>query len=329
MSKLLTLSQFQTSMNTFADKCDARFMKKGDGALFTIKQQATAESGYFATYQLFKVVDGSTGDVATGAKINIPKDYLVTAVTQTPLTVTAADKEEGGIFYENDNFAVGDKYIRFTVNVKDASSVADTYMYINLKDFVDEYTAGNGLNIVNNAFSVKIDSTNANGLAVTSDGLKLNTVVASASGVGGSNGSMTAAQAEKLAGLDNYTAGNGVDITNRVISAKIDSSNARGLSASSDGLALALATADTWGGVLATGKYVAGTTYYTTAACTTKVDTSSFVAGETDVSSYYVFAKTADGTAGALSSSDKHKLDTLVEATDQEVAAVIAAIWAS
>lgn len=224
MAKLLTLDQFQTSMNSFADKCDARFMKKGEGAVYTIKKQDTAESGFFATYQLFSVVEDGD-DVATGAKINIPKDYLVTDVTQTPLTVTAADKAAGGIFENNDDFAEGDKYIRFTVNVKDADKVENTYMYINLKSLVDEYHGGNGIELDSdtNTFSVKIDTANANGLAVTANGL-----------------------------------------------------------------ALALATPDT---------YSKGT-------------------------------KTADGTAGALSSADKYKLDSLVEATDAEVAAVIAAIWA-
>ncbi|MBR4533670.1 MAG: hypothetical protein IKO85_03895 [Bacteroidaceae bacterium] len=40
--------------------------------------------------------------------------------------------------------------------------------------------------------------------------------------------------------------------------------------------------------VQATGTYVAGTKYYTTAACDVEVDTSSFVTGSTDVSSYYL-----------------------------------------
>ena len=128
-----------------------------------------------------------------------------------------------------------------------------------------------------------------NGLSIdANNGISLATVVASASGAGGSNGAMTAAQAEKLAGLENTTAGNGIDITSHVASVQVDSNNARGLSTSANGLALALATPDTYSG-----------------------DT-----------------KTADGAAGALSSADKYKLDSLVEATDQEVAAVIAAIWA-
>ena len=40
--------------------------------------------------------------------------------------------------------------------------------------------------------------------------------------------------------------------------------------------------------VQATGTYVAGTKYYTTAACNVEVDTSAFTVGTTDVSSYYL-----------------------------------------
>ncbi len=280
MSKLLTLDQFSTSMNSFAAKCDARFMKIGEGANYTVKKQASAESGYFATYQLFSVGTGTGGaDEAVGEKINIPKDYLVKSATIE--TVTVADEPYEGA-------QVGDKYIDFVVNTYDASAT-DTHIYLPVNELVDVYTAGNGINInSSNVVSAVVDSNNANGLSVGANGLALATVSASSSGVGGSNGAMTAAQAEKLAGLENTTAGNGIDITSHVASIKIDSSNARGLSTSSNGLALALATPDTYSG---------GT-------------------------------KTADGTAGAFSSADKYKLDSMVEATDQEVATVIAAIWA-
>lgn len=281
MAKLLTLSQFSTSMNSFAAKCDARFMKKGEGGNYTIKQQASAESGYFSTYQLFNVVgEGAEAtETAVGAKINIPKDFLVKSASVE--VVSQADTPYDGA-------KVGDKYIDFVVNTIDASETA-THIYLPVNDLVDVYTGGNGIAVsANNEITLTVDSTNANGLAVTANGLKLDPVVASASGVGGSNGAMTAAQAEKLAGLENATAGNGIDITNHEVSVQVDSTNARGLSTSANGLSLALVTPDTYSG-----------------------DT-----------------KTADGTAGAMSSADKYKLDSLVEATDQEVAAVIAAIWA-
>ena len=190
------------------------------------------------------------------------------------------------------------------------------------------YTGGDGIDIdANNEVSVDIDSTDGNGLGFTAGGkLKLDPVAASTSGAGGSNGAMTAQQAEKLSGLENTTAGDGIEINNHAATVKIDSSNARGLYKTSAGLGLAEATADTWCGAAATGTYVAGTKYYTTAACTTEVDTSDFVVGETDVSSYFVYQKTADGTAGAFTSAEKTKLANMSIATDAAVNTMIAGL---
>ena len=207
-----------------------------------------------------------------------------------------------------------------------AMSSADKYKLDNAD--VTAYEAGNGIAVSNHTISAVVDSSNANGLSVGVDGLAMATVTASTNGSGGTNGAMLATDKEKLDNADvtAYTGGNGINVNNHVVTAVIDSSNARGLSVGNDGIALALATADTWGGVAATGTYVAGTTYYTTAACTTVVDTTDFVVGETDVSSYYVKAKTADGTAGALSSADKYKLDDLGVATTSDVSSVIAGL---
>lgn len=107
------------------------------GKSYTIAEQTTAEEGYIKTYQLQEVVGG----VATqaGVKINIPKDFLVKNAEVK--TVTAADKAEGGIFYNNDDFQVGDKYIDFTVNAKASQTAGEeTHIYLNVKDLVDVYT---------------------------------------------------------------------------------------------------------------------------------------------------------------------------------------------
>ncbi len=142
------------------------YFHQAAAAEYSITKQAEAETGYFATYQLTK------DNVAVGAKINIPKDFLVKGVALD--TVTAADKAEGGKFENDDNFSVGDKYIDFTVNVKAGATETAEHIYLNVKDLVDVYTPGNGIDISNsNAVSIKIDSSNANGLGVTSAGLKL------------------------------------------------------------------------------------------------------------------------------------------------------------
>lgn len=153
---------------------------------YSIVKDATATSGYAATYHL--TADG----VNTGTAIDIPKDFLVKSASVE--TVTVADQPYTGA-------QVGDKYIDFVINAKDASAT-DEHLYLPVNDLVDVYTAGNGINVSNsNVISAVVNSSNANGLSVGANGLAMATVVASTSGTGGSNGAMTAAQAEKLAGV--------------------------------------------------------------------------------------------------------------------------------
>lgn len=87
--------------------------------------------------------------------------------------------------------------------------------YATVKAYVEAYVAsqisaaaldqGDGIEITNGTVSAKVHA--ANGLSVDSnDGIKMAAVVASVNGNGGSNGAMTAAQAEKLASIEVATA---------------------------------------------------------------------------------------------------------------------------
>lgn len=105
-----------------------------DGKSYAIVQGATTE-GYLKTYYLQQTI-GETSTQA-GVKIDIPKDYLVKSATTG--TVTAADKQEGGKFYQNDNFNVGDFYLDFVINTKEGSGT-DEHIYINVNTLVDSYT---------------------------------------------------------------------------------------------------------------------------------------------------------------------------------------------
>ena len=135
-----------------------------DGVEYSIVKESTPDTGYFATYQLYgHVGSGSASPISGSAKINIPKDYLVKSGEVK--TVTAADKEEGGIFYNNPDFLVGDKYIDFVVNVKEGSAT-DEHMYINVKDLVDVYTGGDGIS-VNGSNVISVDLASAGGLELT------------------------------------------------------------------------------------------------------------------------------------------------------------------
>ena len=136
------------------------------------------------------------------------------------------------------------------------------------------------------------------------------------------NGLMSSTDKSKLDGLDNYTEGEGIDFDDREINVKINASNAHGLSVDTNGIGLANVVADTHGFTQATGTYVAGTKYYSDSNGTTEVDTSEFEVGVTDVSSYYV-ASVTNGTSGAMTASDKYKLDQMAVASDSEIASLI------
>lgn len=144
---------------------------------YTLAKQTAAEDGYFATYYLTK--DGAQ----VGEKINIPKDYLVKEAEL--LEVAATDTPYSGA-------VIGDKYIDFTINTQ-ASDEDEQHIYLPVKDLVDVYTGGNGINIdASNIVSVQIDAANSNGLALSSAGLKLNLATTSTAGA------MSAADKTKL-----------------------------------------------------------------------------------------------------------------------------------
>ena len=181
---------------------------------YTIKRQATAETGYSSTYQLFSV-DSSSTETAVGEKINIPKDMVVESGTVE--TVTTADQPYEGA-------EVGDKYIDLVIANK-----ASSHIYIPVTDLVDEYTAGNGLSLSNGEFSVNL-GTNTNGLSVGANGLELAAATTSAAGA------MSASDKTKLDGADvtAYTGTGAVDVTNHVISVGAASGSAAGTMSAAD-----------------------------------------------------------------------------------------------
>jgi hypothetical protein len=153
--------------------------------LIAVEKKTTANTGYAASYTI------KANGTALSPDIDIPKDFLVKSATLE--TVATADTPYQGA-------QVGDKYIDFVINAKDASETAE-HIYLPVNDLVDVYTAGNGLALSNGQFSVVVDSTNANGLSVGANGVALANVTASTSGAGGTNGAMLATDKEKLDGV--------------------------------------------------------------------------------------------------------------------------------
>lgn len=184
--KLGHLKELATKIKTdYATKAELQAIEIPE---YSVVKQGTAESGFLSTYYLTK--DGAQ----VGEKINIPKDFLVNSADIK--TVETADQPYDGA-------EVGDLYIDFVVNSKNADDTA-THIYLPVNELVDAYTGGNGIEVsASNVISAKIDTANANGLGVTAAGFKLNVATTSAAGA------MSAADKTKLDGIaegaNNYT----------------------------------------------------------------------------------------------------------------------------
>lgn len=129
---------------------------------YSISETETQE-GFLKSYVLLK--DG----VQAGTTINIPKDLVVESGSVETVI-------EPNIPYEG--AVVGDKYINLVLNDSSSSSI-----YIPVKELVDIYTAGQGININdNNEISVRINSQQSNGLSANENGLSLALVTNSTAG---------------------------------------------------------------------------------------------------------------------------------------------------
>ena len=123
---------------------------------YAIERQETADDGYAVSYKLKKTVDGASSYV--GDVINVPKDLVLKSATLK--TVVEVDVPYAGA-------AVGDPYIHMVFN-----DVAASDIYVPVKGLVDTYTAGSGIEIVDNVVSVKI-AADAHGLVAVEGGLAL------------------------------------------------------------------------------------------------------------------------------------------------------------
>lgn len=155
-------------------------------------EKATANTGYLKTYILSTAA--TLASVAAGntiGEIDIPKDYLV----KKAALVVVVEGEAGGAF-ENKLVVVAkdgvelasqDQYeapstitaagtwIDLIINTKDTENGTDTDSHISfdVTKLIDVYTNGNGLNLSNGAFSIKLNAT-ASGLVVDANGLAIN-----------------------------------------------------------------------------------------------------------------------------------------------------------
>lgn len=133
---------------------------------FAIEEQETATDGSAKTYKLKR----TEGDNITyvGDAIEIPKDAVLTGGTYE--IVETADTPYAGA-------EVGDPYVDLIV-----ANAEESHIYIPMKGLVDTVKAGDGIKVENNTVSIKLDETNANGLAVGADGLSLAVATATTAG---------------------------------------------------------------------------------------------------------------------------------------------------
>ena len=124
---------------------------------YAIEKQATADEGYAVSYKLKKTVGEEVFYV--GDVINIPKDMVLQSATIE--TATEVDKPYTGA-------VVGDPYIHMVFNDAAASDI-----YVPVKGLVDTYTAGDGIEIVDNVINVKI-AAESHGLVAVEGGLSIN-----------------------------------------------------------------------------------------------------------------------------------------------------------
>ena len=131
----LTTLQGDASVSGSIRNIIEEYISGGTDFTVTLEEAQTATTGYLKTYNFYQ------GDVSTAAakttsfigKIDIPKDFLVKSAAIR--TVETADVPYSGA-------VVGDKYIDFVVNTKDASAT-DEHIYLPVNELVDAYTANN------------------------------------------------------------------------------------------------------------------------------------------------------------------------------------------
>jgi hypothetical protein len=125
------------------------------GGDLTITESSGSTSGVLKTYTF------SSNGTEIGT-IDIPKDIVV---KEGKLVY---GKWEGNEFNENtEEIHYGDEpAIKLVLN-------NDNIIYINAKDLVDVYTAGNGINIENNVISIKYNTHSEDFLVVDEDGIRV------------------------------------------------------------------------------------------------------------------------------------------------------------
>lgn len=134
-----------------------------DGLLSTISltKVTTPATGMVSQYQLV----GKDGTTVLGVTIDITKDQFL----ESAEFIHSATADDVLI---DPTVIIGDPYLKFIFHTTNDSSI----VYIDVKSLVDKYIAGNGIDIVNNTISLKLDANSEMFLSNSINGLKLSGV---------------------------------------------------------------------------------------------------------------------------------------------------------
>lgn len=101
-------------------------------------------------------------DGANLGEINIPKDQFLKEASFVSAATESDQQIDGSV-------VIGDPYLKFVFQ----TDSDDKVVYIDVKQLVDVYKAGNGIEISDNTVSVKLDSGSEKYLTISENGIKL------------------------------------------------------------------------------------------------------------------------------------------------------------
>lgn len=147
-------------------------------------EKGTANTGYLKTIILSAATTQQAAEAdANRIEIDIPKDLLLKSSKLLTVVAGTGAQEGKWIVTKENNVAVAESYeapsavtgagqwIDLVVNSV-ANDETAQHICVDLTSFIDVYTNGNGINLDNKVFSIKLNAT-ASGLEVDSDGLKI------------------------------------------------------------------------------------------------------------------------------------------------------------
>jgi len=181
-------------------------------AEYTITKD-TGSSTYSAVYHLTK--DGT----AVGEAINIPKDMVIKAAAVITYNGTDTKITVGGVQYDVEGTHAAGKYVVMIVNNAAAGA---SQIWIDVKDLVDVYTAGNGINVSASNVISAVAKSGDKYIEVTADGIASKGIDAAINAASASVKSYADASSENAAkraiasgsvALNAYTASNNARVS--------------------------------------------------------------------------------------------------------------------